>query len=228
MSRQPSDGDGTQLLVSILSDIGESHRLQKFMDYDQDDASIARLVSNGKLNPSKYGIPEDKCAVFIDKCREKLSIQPQGDSFPAPSLVGLTPAPPSASPAEILRKLNFEMLSELGQGSFGIVFLCRSVPDKLKVAVKLVLDPSNAKEAMREGQKLSNVDHKNIVRVHKVHDLDCILGIGTCALEMEVVPGGDLFRHLQACRRRPDPRLPHASVLRFSRQLLSVLYSLSS
>ncbi len=85
-------------------------------------------------------------------------MQPQGDSFPAPSLVGLTPAPPSASPAEILRKLNFEMLSELGQGSFGIVFLCRSVADKLKVAVKLVLDPSNAKEAMPEGQKLSNVD----------------------------------------------------------------------
>ena len=70
MSRQLSDGDGTQLLASILSDIGEPQRLQKFMDYDQDDASIARPVSNGKLNPSKYGIPEEKCAVFIDKCRE--------------------------------------------------------------------------------------------------------------------------------------------------------------
>ena len=228
MSHQLSDGDGTQLLASILSDIGEPHCLQKFIDYDQDDSTIAHLVGNGKLNPGKYGIPEDKCAVFVEKCREKLSVHPPGDSLQPPSLVAPTPAPPSASPAEIMRKLNFEMLSELGQGSFGIVFLCRSLADKLKVAVKLVLDPSNAKEAMREGQKLSNVDHKNIVRVHKVHDLDCILGIGTCALEMEVVPGGDLFRHLQACRRRPDPRLPHASVLRFSRQLLSVLYSLSS
>jgi serine/threonine protein kinase len=55
--------------------------------------------------------------------------------------------------------------------------------------------------------------------MHKVHDI----GNGLCALEMEVVPGGDLYKHLEACRRRSDTRLPHDAVLRFSRQLLEAL-----
>ena len=99
MSHQLSDGDGTQLLASILSDIGEPHCLQKFIDYDQDDSTIAHLVGNGKLNPGKYGIPEGKCAVFVDKCREKLSVQPPGDSLqpprssPRPPLPLLQPQP---------------------------------------------------------------------------------------------------------------------------------------
>ena len=103
MSHQLSDGDGTQLLASILSDIGEPHCLQKFIDFDQDDSTIARLVGNGKLNPGKYGIPEGKCAVFVDKCREKLSVQPPGDSLPAPSLVArggaaAAPTPVASTP----------------------------------------------------------------------------------------------------------------------------------
>ena len=103
MSLQLSDGGGTQLLAFILSDIGQPQCLQKFIDYDQDDSSIARLIGNGKLNPGKYGIPEDKCAVFVDKCREKLSVQPPGDSLPAPSLVArggaaAAPTPVASTP----------------------------------------------------------------------------------------------------------------------------------
>jgi serine/threonine protein kinase len=214
------DGASTQVLASILSDIDALECLQKFIEFDQDDSTIGHLIDIGKMNPSKYGISLEKCAAFVEKCREKLSVT--GGSLPAPSLVGSSPVPLSASPADILHKLNLEILSELGRGSFGIVFLCKSLTDKLKVAVKLVLDPSNAKEAMREGQKLSNVDHKNIVRVRKVHNLDSV-GFGTCALEMEVVPGGDLLQHLEACRQRTVRRLPHDAVLRFSRQLLGAL-----
>jgi len=55
--------------------------------------------------------------------------------------------------------------------------------------------------------------------MHKVHDI----GDGCCALEMEVVPGGDLFQHLEACRRLPTARLPHDAVLRLSRQRLEAL-----
>jgi serine/threonine protein kinase len=91
--------------------------------------------------------------------------------------------------------------------------------DRLKVALKIVKDPQNAIHAIREGQRLRRAKHKNIVLMHKVHDI----GDGCCALEMEVVPGGDLFQHLEACRRLPTARLPHDAVLRLSRQLLEAL-----
>ena len=61
------------------------------------------------------------------------------------------------------------------------------------------------------------------MQLHRVHDLSPILGNGSCALEMEVVAGGDLSQHLDAARRRPEQRLPAAAVLRFSRQLLQAL-----
>ena len=124
------------------------------------------------------------------------------------SMPSAATAPPPVDDASLLLKLNLEIICELGKGGFGKVYKCKDAAQKRVVAVKLVNDPINAQASIREGQKLLRALHKNIVRVRKVHDLDTILGIGTCALEMEVAPGGDLFRHLQACRQRSDPRLP--------------------
>jgi serine/threonine protein kinase len=102
------------------------------------------------------------------------------------------------------------------------VYKCKDASQKRFVAVKLVNDLKNAKESMREGQKLLRAAHNNIVRVHMVHDLNPILGNGTCALEMELVEGGDLFQHLEAASRLPEC-LPPDAVLRFTRQLLETL-----
>ena len=125
--------------------------------------------------------------------------------------------------ASLLLKLNLEIICELGEGGFGKVYKCKDASQKRFVAVKLVNDPKNAQASIREGQKLLRALHKNIVRVHRVHDLNPILGNGTCALEMELVEGGDLFQHLEAARRRPEQRLPPDAVLRFTRQLLETL-----
>jgi serine/threonine protein kinase len=121
--------------------------------------------------------------------------------------------------ATIIRMLHMEMIRELGKGSFGTVYEVKNLADRLKVALKIVKDPRNAVQAIREGQRLRRAKRKNIVLMHKVHDI----GDGCCALEMEVMPGGDLFQHLVACRRLPNARLPHDAVLRFSRQLLEAL-----
>ena len=91
------------------------------------------------------------------------------------------------------------------------------------MAVKLVSDPRNAQEALRVGHKLLRANHKNIVQLHRVLDLSPILGTASCALEMEVVAGGDLSDHIEAERRCPERRLPSATVLRLSRQLLQAL-----
>jgi hypothetical protein len=119
----------------------------------------------------------------------------------------------------IMRMLNLEMIRELGTGGFGTVYEAKNPVDRLKVALKIVKDPQHAVQAIREGQRLRRAKHKNIVLMHRVH----AISDGSCALEMEVVPGGDLSQHLEACRRGNSPRLPHEAVLRFSRQLLEAL-----
>ena len=248
---QPSsvDGSSTQALASILSDIGASELLQNFIDDDRDDDC---LISLSKLKcerlAGKYGLSVNQAASFVEKCGLRAGVglashalsssfgvlPPSHSHLPPLSLASRADNAASTSPASaaatsrlddasLLRKLQLEVMGVLGKGGFGTVYKCKDAAQKRYVAVKLVNHPEHAQAAMREGQKLLRAAHKNIVRMHRVHDLDPILGNGSCALEMEVVEGGDLSRHLDAARRRPESRLPHAAVLRLTRQLLEIL-----
>jgi serine/threonine protein kinase/GTPase SAR1 family protein len=198
----------TELLSAILNDIGASEFLQNFIDDDQVDACIASYKDPNKVC-KKYGLPQHLAASFVEKCRL---------STPAPAS-----AASSVDDASLLRKLSLEMVCQLGCGGFGTVYKCKNAMEKRLVAVKLMSALRNAKHALREGQKLLRAKHKNIVQLYRVHDLSPILGNGSCALEMELVTGGDLSVHLEAARRRPERRLPSATVLRLSRQLLQAL-----
>jgi serine/threonine protein kinase len=243
------DGASTQALASILSDIGASQLLQNFIDNDHDDDSLVTLsrVKCERL-AGKYGLSAYQASSFVEMCglragaglarhafRSSSAVLPSGHS-PLPILssasradnaASSSPAPAAVASrlddASLLRKLHLEVMGVLGKGGFGTVYKCKDAAQKRYVAVKLVNDPEHAQSAMREGQKLLRAAHKNIVHMHRVHDLDPILGNGTCALEMEAVEGGDLSQHLDAARRRPESRLPHAAVLRFTRQLLEIL-----
>jgi serine/threonine protein kinase len=225
----------TGLLFSILNDIGASEFLGNFIDDDQDDDCIASYKNPNKV-AERYGLPPHLAASFVDKCRLSVSAQRAAAassisnlfsasataSFASSSSVPESDAPP-VDAASLLRRLNLEMVGKLGEGSFGTVYKCKDAMQKRFVAVKLVNDAKNAQAAMREGQKLLQANNKNIVKMHRVLDLNSILGNGSCALEMEVVTGGDLSKHLEAARRRPEQRLPRATVLRLSRQLLQAL-----
>ena len=221
-------------LSAILNEIGASEFLQNFIDDDQDDDCIASYKIPNRVRKS-YGLPQHLAASFVEKCRLSVGAQrsaaASNSDFPSTSTTTSSatssPAPPlAATPvdaASLLRKLNLEMVGELGKGGFGTVYKCKDALQKRFVAVKLVNDAKNAQAAMREGQKLLRAKHKNIVQVHRVLDLNPILGYVSCALEMEVVAGGDLSEPLEAARRRPEQRLPPAAVQRFSRQLLDAL-----
>jgi hypothetical protein len=219
-------------LSSILHEIGASKCLAAIVEDYDDDA----LKTLSKLKPeriaSKFGMAVDKAILFVSKCLEASASHgatgegaAMSSSSPSPS--ASAPSVASASPAgdaAIMRALHLEMIRELGKCGFGTVYEAKNLADRLKVAVKIVKDPLNAIQAIREGQRLRRVKHKNIVCMNRVHDL----GGGVCALEMEVVTGGDMFQHLEACRRRPDSRLPHHAVLRLSRQLLDAASSVAS
>jgi serine/threonine protein kinase len=217
--------EGTQLLDSILHEIGASEFLQAFIDDYRDDDSLKTLSKfSSVLITSKYGLPPNKSAAFVDKCRASLLPPSLGSQYSfASNSEELTShntlAGTSLDDFAIMRMLGFEMIRELGHGAFGTVYEVKNVLEKLKVALKIARDPENARHAIREGQRLRRIKHKNIVLMHKVHELKN----GGCALEMEVVRGGDLSKHMEACRRRPNSRLPHDTVLRFTRQLIEAL-----
>ena len=226
-----SNASSIQVLASILNEIGAPEYLQAFIDDDRDDNSLKTLASlSVERILQRFGLPVDAAAAFKDKCQAIICPLPSepspaqdlfarhtilsdnSESSPSSSLT--TAGNSTPDDAAIIRMLKFEMIRELDRGAFGIVYEAMNLTDKTKAALKIVKGPENAAEAIREGQKLRHVNHKNIVRMHRVHD---DIGKGACALEMEIVPGGDLSKHLEACR------LPHDAVLRFSRQLLGAL-----
>jgi hypothetical protein len=229
------------VLSALLRDIGALVFIQNIIDDDHQDDSIPLL---SRYTPeqiaSNYGLPLELAAAFTDKYRSSISDRRSiaastndfsSTSFTASSAASSPSPAAAASPvddasASLLRELKLDVVGQLGKGGFGTVCKCKDPVQKLFVAVKLVNDPKNAmsaQAAIREGQKLLRAKHKNIVSMYRVYDLSAVLGCASCALEMEVVEGGDLYEHLEAAWRHPERRLPPAAVLRFSRQLLQAL-----
>ena len=96
---------------------------------------------------------------------------------------------------------DFEIVSKLGQGSFGQVFLARQVSLERNVALK-VIDGEPA--GHNEGQLLAGLEHDHIVKVYSAF-LDPPSGLsGLC---LQYVPGADLgvlIRHIYEGGRVPE------------------------
>lgn len=202
----------THVLASILTDIGAFDFFPKFIDDEQDDDCLPSYKNPDRIS-LKYGLSPDLASAFVERSR----IMSSKNGNPTSPVV----ASPSDDFSIMREELKLEIVCQLGKGGFGKVYKCKDTTSKCFVAVKLVNDPKNAQNIVREGQKLRHVNHKNIVHVHSVHDKT--ISNGTCALVMDWVEGGDLFQHLEAARRRPEQRLPGDAVLRLSRQMLETL-----
>ncbi len=136
-----------------------------------------------------------------------------------PVMVG---ADPDAPPVGIVRIGEFEILSKLGEGSFGQVFLARQISLGREVALKVTrpaegdvngssspgwikedTSPSDAR-SRNEGKLLAGLEHDNIVKVYsEFHDKES----GARGLCLQYVPGADLgaiVRHVHAERQVPD------------------------
>jgi serine/threonine protein kinase len=198
-----SHGSGAVALATILQKIGASELLPKLIRAGEDDESLDAL---SKYKPAKlvqkFGFSLESAEAFSQQC-----------------VAAVTESAQQATMVASLRQLGFDDIEVLDQGGFSVVFKCTSVSDKRVVAVKFINQPLRPKDAEREGQRLRNCDHENIVRMHKVYPL----GEGKCALEMDFVPGGNLRMHLLSANATPERRLPRNAVVRFARQLLLAL-----
>ncbi|XP_008259738.1 serine/threonine-protein kinase MARK2-like [Oryctolagus cuniculus] len=103
------------------------------------------------------------------------------------------------------RQLGLQLLSVLGQGSFGLVVLAQQASSQRQVAVKIFLEdssePSGTRRVMQEASIMQLLRHPNIVElleVGRVGHYHCLV--------MELVDGGDLYQYVmeQGCLPEPE------------------------
>jgi len=133
-----------------------------------------------------------------------LAVEPSTSFLEPPAFLGRPPRPE--------RLGDFEILSELGQGSSGTVYLARQTSLHREVAVKVLLYAHALAERLledfrKETQIVARFDHPGIVRIHCVG-----FDAGVHYFAMERIQGHSLSAELDALAGRGDgqvvPLLP--------------------
>jgi eukaryotic-like serine/threonine-protein kinase len=127
-----------------------------------------------------------------------------------------TPLSPREKPADL--EQGYDLLSELGHGSFGVVWLARDRALHREVALKIVRDDrfggGEARDRfLREARILAMIEHPNIVRIHSIDEAE-----GRLRLALERIDGQTFDRVMRA-----SGRLPADQVARVGFDLCSAL-----
>jgi len=112
---------------------------------------------------------------------------------------------PLASLAPGQRLAQFELIRELGAGSFGRVFLARHLPLDRLVALKVTAQHSG------EARALARLEHDHIVRVF-AEELDAASGLRL--LSMQYVPGTTLTKVMETLAEMPAPSRSGRAMIR--------------
>ncbi|MFL5245177.1 MAG: protein kinase domain-containing protein [Gemmataceae bacterium] len=112
---------------------------------------------------------------------------------------------PAGLPSELLNHPQYEVLSELGRGGMGVVYLARhrlsGRLEVLKVMNKELLLRSAGKERfLREIQSAALLDHPNVVKMYTALELNDLM-----VLVIEYVKGEDLAKLVKAKGPLPAP-----------------------
>ncbi|MEE9473159.1 MAG: protein kinase, partial [Acidimicrobiia bacterium] len=93
---------------------------------------------------------------------------------------------------------HYKILSELGEGAMGKVYVAEDLRLGRKVALKIppaemASDPQRLERYEREARAVAALNHPNIVTLHSIEEAD-----GVRFLTMELVDGRNLAKHLPA------------------------------
>ncbi len=107
----------------------------------------------------------------------------------------------------------YEVLSELGRGGMGVVYLARQVRLNRLCALKMILagthaGPGSLLRFLAEAETVARLEHPNVVRVHHVGEAG-----GLPFLELEYLPGGSLDRKLDGTPWPPSRAAPLVEAL---------------
>lgn len=98
---------------------------------------------------------------------------------------------------------NYEVLESLGEGSFGVVYLCHDRKLNRRVALKMLrpelADPRELRRFLGEARRLASLNHENVVRVYDLDD-------SVPYMVMEYFPG----RTLREVPKNPPMPLPRS------------------
>ena len=109
---------------------------------------------------------------------------------------------------------HFEVTDQLGKGGMGEVYRARDLNLDREVAIKVLPEgfaalPERLARFEREAKVLASVNHPNIAGIHEIGDA-VVDGVQVKFLAMELAPGIDLARRLQAGAIPRDEALPIA------------------
>ena len=169
---------------------------------------------------------EDQAAFLAEACPEDSEVRAEVESLlaahardsdfmtqPAGSLLG--DGPPILLTGQHLG--NYEVLSTLGKGGMGQVYLALDTRLGRKVALKLLpfsktRDPNHVKQLEQEARTASALNHPNIVTIHEIGEADSIHFMAT-----EYVDGETLRQ------RMLDTQLPVREIVVIAVQIASAL-----
>lgn len=183
----------------------ETNELKAFALGDVDDASFERIAAHVEscIECERALRPFDATS---DQLVQHLRAEPAGASaepeIPAALLRSVRSLPTRSMPRGLLahgpcRFGRFELLTELGVGSFGHVFRARDTESGRIVAVKIpragvLASRDDIDRFLREARSAAQLSHPGIVALHEVDQTED----GTYFLVEEFVQGLTLDRHL--------------------------------
>src|SRR5690606_6650622 len=108
----------------------------------------------------------------------------------------------------------YELIEQLGQGGFGIVYKAEDLTLGRMVALKvlhpqLTIDPRFIENFKLEARRMAKVSHANVVSIYEFGEVN-----GRIFIAMQYLPGGNLEQKI-----KKDGPIPFPEALELARQI---------